>query len=129
MARNKRARNVSIAPWLSANAGNKEGRFIQVGNSLLLSEAFKALSGCAFRLYFCMCMECGGKSIFTFSAGTAKKYGISEASFRRAKKELQEWGFIKLLLDEERAQFKACKFQFASGWKLKPAAHFDGGKD
>lgn len=128
MPRHRVAQNVPIKSWLSAKLDSREGRFIQVGNSLLLSKEYQNLSGVAKNLYLCMAMECGGKNAYTFSAGAAKKYGISKSSFERAKKELQVKKFIQLLLDEERSQFKACTFRFINGWKEKAAPHFGTGK-
>ena len=57
----KRKHGPTIVPPLSANVDNKEKRFIQVGNSLLLSKQFHALSTGSRFLYFCMAMESGGR--------------------------------------------------------------------
>lgn len=84
----------TIKPWLSARADCKEGRFIQVGNSFLLSEATQALTAGAFRTYMCMCMESGGRRDFQFPQKTAHKYGIADKTLRRHVDELVEKGFI-----------------------------------
>lgn len=88
MARRKAAQNCSLFPWLSAKPNCKEGRFIQVGNSLLLSKEFQKLSAGARWLYLCMTMESGGRRDFLFPLASAKKYGIPDASFRRYINEL-----------------------------------------
>ena len=76
MGRHKVAKNCNILPWVSGKADCKEGRFIQIGNSLLLSKEYQALSPGAGRLYLCMAMESGGKREFTFTHGIGKKYGF-----------------------------------------------------
>ena len=68
MGRRKTAGRCNIRPWLSAKADCKEGRFIQIGNSLLLSEQFGKLKAGARDLYFRMAMESGGEREFTFPA-------------------------------------------------------------
>lgn len=103
MARHKTARNCAVLPWMSRNQNNSEGRFLQVGNSLLLSSKneageeqnpFVPISAGAKVLYFCMSMEAGGKRSFEFTRTTAKKYGICSSTLRRNIKELINGGFI-----------------------------------
>lgn len=84
----------TIKPWLSARSDCKEGRFIQCGNSLLLSNEFQGLTAGARFLYFCMAMESGGKREFVFPLTSAKKYGIAKNSLTRQIAELKEAGFI-----------------------------------
>lgn len=86
----------TIKSWLSARPDCKEGRFVQVGNSLLLSSCFQELSAGARFLYLCMAMESGGKRDFTFPLSSAKKYGIAKNSFSRYIKELSDSGFISV---------------------------------
>lgn len=133
MGRHKTARHVPIRPWLSARRNCEEGRFIQVGNSLLLSmkdaenneqNAFLNLSTGARFLYLCMAMESGGRPSFKFSHGAAKKYGIASSSFDRAVKSLIETGFITLEQDDDLAQFKANTYRFSNAWKSSTAPHF-----
>lgn len=96
MPRRKAAPNCSIQFWLSAKPDCKEGRFVQVGNSLLLSPDFQGLSMGARCLYLCAAMEAGGRRNFTFPQTAAKKYGISPRSMRRYIKELVDAGFIDM---------------------------------
>ena len=63
MGSRRRGRD-TIKPWLSARLDCKEGRFVQVGNSLLLSKEFQALTAGARFLYLCMTMESAGKREF-----------------------------------------------------------------
>lgn len=78
----KRKHGPTIVPALSAKVDNKEKRFIQVGNSLLLSKQFHALSTGSRFLYFCMAMESGGRKNFILPQKDAKKYGIAPSSLR-----------------------------------------------
>ncbi len=68
----KRKHGPTIVPPLSANVDNKEKRFIQVGNSLLLSKQFHALSTGSRFLYLCMAMESGGRKDFILPQKDAK---------------------------------------------------------
>lgn len=77
----KRKSKGIIAPWLSARADNVEGRFIQIGNSMLLSREFQKLTVGSRYLYFCMAMEAGGQKNFHFPLSAAKKYGIKPSTF------------------------------------------------
>lgn len=118
MGRHKTARNVEIRPWLSRNADGKEGRFVQVGNSLLLSKEFQTLTSGARLLYLCMTMESGGKREFTFTHGAGKKYGVAPSSYDRYVKDLQERKFIERLEDTDTApQYAPGKYRFCFDWK------------
>lgn len=94
MPRRKSAVNVEIKPWLSANRDCREGRFIQVGNSLLLSDHFNTLSAGGRYIYLCMAMESGGKREFQFPQTSFTKYNIAPSCARRYIKELIRNGYI-----------------------------------
>lgn len=121
MGRKKTAKSCNILPWLSAKVDCREGRFIQVGNSFLLSAKVHALTPNAKFLYFAMCMEAGGKREVIFTHGAARKYGISGTTFDRATKQLIELGFIDKIESEELLQYAPGKYRFSDCWKLKPA--------
>ena len=70
----KRKHGPTIVPALSAKVDNKK-RFIQVGNSLLLSKQFHALSTGSRFLYSCMAMESGGRKNFILPQKDAKSTG------------------------------------------------------
>lgn len=55
----KRKTGGVMLPWLSTRPDNKEGRFLMVGNSFLLSEKVQALSADARFMYLSMAMEAG----------------------------------------------------------------------
>lgn len=95
-----------------------EGRFIQIGNSLLLSKKYQALSGKTQSLYFALAMEAGGKPIVELSHGAAeRKYGIVRSTYDRAIKELVATGFFEQVIGEDRSQFATNVFRFSLAWK------------
>ena len=124
MPRRKAAQNAKILPWLSGKLDEREGRFIQVGNSLLLSSksdggreknAFLELSTGARLLYLCMAMESGGRRDFTFPLAAAKKYGFATATFRRYVEELVNGSFIVRVSNKNTRQPNDYSFSFE--WK------------
>ena len=117
MSSHKTAKNVAIRPWLSANKDCRDGRFIQVGNSLLLSDAFKSLDGNAQKTYFALCMESGGKPTAELSRAGAKKYGLAPATFSRAIRVLMESGFISCSFEENPFRYKTNVYRFVTGCK------------
>ena len=77
----KRKHGPMIVPALSSKVDNKEKRFIQVENSLLLSKQFHALSTGSRFLYFCMAMESGGRKNFILPQKDAKMaHGVNPRS-------------------------------------------------
>ena len=115
MAKRKRAIHADIKPWLSAKNDCQEGRFIQVGNSLLLSKKFGMLGDGAKNMYFCMAMESAGKRSFHFPARAFKKYNIPNASGRRHIKELEKGGFITV--DSGKCVRAPNIYSFSYDWK------------
>lgn len=91
---------------------------MQVGNSLMLSEAVQALTPGARWLYFAMAMESGGKPEMTFTHSVAKKYGIASSSFERQIKELCDHGFIERIPDPDMMQFAPGRYHFTVAWKV-----------
>lgn len=117
MGRHKAAKSVELKPWLSGNRECRDGRFIQVGNSLLLSEPFKKLPGNTVKTYLALCMESGGRPTVTLSHAGAAKYGIDDATFDRAISKLKEAGFISCDFDDNPYRYKANVYRFISNWK------------
>lgn len=120
MPRKKAAQHANIRPWMSARRDCEEGRFIQVGNSLLLSDAFQALNSSAQVLYLCLAMESGGKQRVRLSRGQAKKYGIAPATYSRGIKELIDAGF--LVIADDIGRFESNTFLFCTAWKENPVS-------
>lgn len=116
MGRKKAAQHCDILPWLSAKADCREGRFCQVGNSLMFSPAFHELTAGARYLYLCMCMESGGRRDFRFPLTSAKKYGISSSSFRRQVDELVKAHFVQIV-EKGRNTRTPNGYSFVFEWK------------
>lgn len=112
-----------LLPWLSARLDGKEGRFVQIGNSLLLDKRFQALSAGARQLYICIALESGGKQEVEFPHGAARKYGFASTSFDRYVKELQNHGFLEKVGAGNFWQYAPSVFRFSVSWKLDPAPH------
>lgn len=113
MSRKRRRPNLS--PWLSEREDGCEKRFIQVGNSLLLSGAFQTLKPGARQLYLCMAMEAGGRRDFLFPQAAARKYGFAPRSFWGYVRELEEHGF--LLCRSMRSIRRPNEYCFSFVWK------------
>ena len=112
----KRKTGGVMLPWLSARPDNKEGRFIQIGNSFLLSKEVQALSPGARFMFLAMAMESAGRREFTFSRSTAQKFGISETTAARYIKELSSSGFIETVSCGRFARVPNV-YRFAFTWK------------
>lgn len=110
----------AISPYLSAKTDGKEKRFIQTGNSLLLSKRFQELSVGARYLYFCMAMESGGRREFQFPQSAAEKYGIASTSLRRYISELRNSRFI--LVHSGKIQRQPNHYEFTVSWKAPAPA-------
>lgn len=128
MPRHKSAKNCNVLPWLSSRQDNTEGRFVQLGNSLLLSHKddsglesnlFVTLSPTAKLVYLCMTMEAGGKKNFQFPLSAAKKYGIAQSTLRRSIDELLQAGFIKR--QSGRTARLPNNYEFSLDWKKRTA--------
>lgn len=115
----KRKHGPTIVPALSAKVDNKEKRFIQVGNSLLLSKQFHALSTGSRFLYFCMAMESGGRKNFILPQKDAKKHGIAPSSLRKHINELEAARFIRVYSGKPTREPN--RYEFCLSWKLLPS--------
>ena len=102
--------------WASAKADGKDIRFIQVGNSLLMSKAFQELHAGARFTYLAMMMEAGGKKVFRFPESSMKKFGISPPSCKRYINELISKDFIKKTYCGK-SQMKPNDYEFNLEWK------------
>lgn len=128
LPRRKAAQNCKILPWLSARSDCEEGRFLQLGNSLLLSHVeketgketnpFVKLSPGAKILYLSMCMESGGHRSFRFPQTAAKKYGLPPSSFWRYVQELIREGMIKK--NSGKNTREPNDYEFCFDWKRPP---------
>ena len=119
--RKKAAKQCYIDSGLSARMDCKEGRFIQVGNSLLLSERWQNLTYGERSMYFCMKMEAGGRPDFLFPKSTAKKYGFHWATATRLIHSLMEAKFIRLVYSGKSTR-EPNRYAFIIDWKLPESA-------
>lgn len=105
-----------LPPWSSERIDGADKRFIQIGNSLLLSPRYNSLTLGARHLYLCMMMEAGGNKSFTLPQSAAKKYGVPSSSLRRYIDELVAAGFI---IRRSMANLrKPNEYVFSVSWKL-----------
>ncbi len=110
-----RRKNPTISPWLSARTDNRERRFIQAGNTLLLSKKFQSVGTGAQYLYLCMAMESAGHKKFCFPESAAKKYGIASTTLWRHIKQLET---AQLILVYSRKNLRKPNiYEFSYEWK------------
>ncbi|WP_297243575.1 hypothetical protein [uncultured Flavonifractor sp.] len=121
MPRRKAAPSCAIPFWMSAKQDCREGRFIQLGNSLLLSPDFHELSTGARYLYLCAAMEAGGRRNFTFPQSAATKYGVNPRSMRRYLQELISAGFIEVE-SSGRWTRESNRYLFSMRWRCQQTA-------
>lgn len=112
----KRKTGGVMVPWLSARLDSKEGRFLQIGNSFLLSKEVQNLSNGALIVYLAMALEAGGRREFRFPRTAAAKYGIGETSLGRHVKELVAAGFIEVEFSGRFARTPNL-YRFSLRWK------------
>jgi len=92
--------------------------YIQLGDSVLQSKAFQSLSASTRFVYLCLASAAKQKPTVQISHGNMKRfYGISGTTFDRAIAQLQEAGFVKIVLDEDRSQYVTNTYRFVSDWK------------
>ena len=115
MSTSRRKAGATLQPWLTARADCREKRFIQVGNSLLLSHRFWRLSAGARYCYLCMAMEAGPRREFCLPKSAAKKYGIPHSSLCRYIRELEAGGWIEVR--SMKILRKPNEYRFALKWK------------
>lgn len=121
MSTSRRKAGATLQPWLTARADCREKRFIQVGNSLLLSHRFWRLSAGARYCYLCMAMEAGPRREFRLPKSAAEKYGIPHSSLCRYIHELEAGGWIEVR--STKLLRKPNEYRFALKWKgLSPSS-------
>lgn len=96
--------------------GAKEA-FALIGVSLWKHPAYLALNPRTQQLYDRMILECRGNQEFIFPLHTAKLYGFSVTTFRRAVRELEAAGFIKTVQSGQITR-EPNRYRFIFDWKL-----------
>lgn len=110
----------AFKPWETMKDNGIEKRYIRLGDSQLVSEAMRALSNSAFRVYVNMRIESAGNQQFKFTFSKYKSY-MTRPTFKKAVKDLEEKGFIDVV--EHNANLrKANKYRFSEKWRsyIKP---------
>ena len=115
------AQQCRIDHGLSARLDCREGRFIQVGNSLLLEEKWQALTYGQRAMYLCMKMEAGGQTYFQFPRSVARKYGFHWATASALIRGLMDARFIRLVYSGKPTR-EPNEYAFIIDWKLPKTA-------
>jgi len=103
-------------PWATGLQNGKcDGRFLQIGNSLLFADQVKQLPGEALRLYMAMMNEAAGHKQFEFTQARAKQYGMSTTAFHKNVKLLEQRKFIKI--DSGWNTRTPNRYEFIFDWK------------
>lgn len=112
----RRRYNNTLLPWASAKQDNREKKFIQVGESLILDPRFQALSAGARYTYLAMHLHSSGKRGFEFPKAAAARFGIPDRSLRRYLTELRLAGFIDLRMSGRITRVPN-RYEFSLRWK------------
>lgn len=115
MTTTRKKSRATLQPWLTEKVDCNEKRFVQVGNSLLLSPCFQDLSAGARYCYLCMTMEAGPRREFRLPKSAAKKYGIPHSSLCRYIRELEDGGWIDVR--SMKSLRKPNEYRFCLTWK------------
>lgn len=118
MANKTRKNRAEVLPWLSANADcSEKGGFVQVGNSLLISQAWRGLSYSSRILYISMADSARGQRQFQFPRATIeKRYGIPWRTALNGIDELIGSGFIRLVSGGKTTR-EPNIYEFVFDWK------------
>ena len=115
----KKDKEYRIVRWLTAKDNQQETRFIQVGNSLVFNENYKALSVGARYFYLLCAIESGRERHFQFPASKMKALGVSIRTARNYIEELKAAGFIECTQNGKCAR-QPNDYQFSFRWLEPP---------
>lgn len=108
-----------IKRWLTASANQKEGRFIQVGDTLVHNKRFISLTVGARYFYLLAAMEAAGERNFQFPASRMEALGIPVRTGRRHLQELEAAGFIEIIRSGKNTRTEN-DYQFCFRWLEPP---------
>lgn len=111
----RKQQKVPLKPWETATTDGLSDPYIRVGRSLFNHPAFIALKPLSQVLYFRMIEQAAGKSVFEFPHSVYSQY-CSNDGFNKAKAQLIEMGFIKIIVDN-RFTGKENKYTFSLDWR------------
>ena len=101
--------------WLTAAINHIKERFVMKTYSFYEHPAVQSLSPSAYKVYDYMCKECGGNMEFIFPNSVIEKI-TTPPTFRAARKELIEKGFIELVQNNANLR-KPNLYRFTDRWK------------
>lgn len=110
----------NISPYFTSRSQretDKEWRFIQIDIFFLLHPRVLDLSSAALHLYFCMCLEAKGKYDFVFTEHVAHQYGFTHSTYHRAKAELIDAEFIRIIRSGQRRR-EPNHYAFTLRWQV-----------
>lgn len=110
-----RTKKTPFAPWESKADGGMEKRYFRTGATIMASEAMRGLSSSAFKIYFYMRIESGGKREFKFPYTKYSSF-MSKPTFFKARDELVERGFIDIMQNNRNLR-QANIYAFSERWK------------
>lgn len=117
MSRKPSKRSYKLLSWCTASPDSQDPIFIQLGCSLMQSEAYLALTCADRHCYLCMVLEAKGQLYFQFSRCTAAIYGISNSTLRENIKHLINAGFIEVVASGKSNRTKS-DYRFSVRWKM-----------
>lgn len=110
-----RRKPVPLNAWETVDA-KQECHYVRLSKSLLQSEAFKELGYSARCLYVAMTEACAGKRQFRFTRSDYLAYGIDKMTFFRARDELVQAGFLKVVSSGKTTR-KPNVYEWSLDWK------------
>ncbi len=114
--------NPNISPHFTSRSQcgtDRERRFVQLDIFFLLHPRVLDLSSAALHLYLCMSLEAKGKYDFVFTEHVALQYGFTHSTYHRAKAELIDAEFIRLIRSGQRRR-EPNHYAFTLRWQGLP---------
>ena len=112
----KKQTTAPVLPWTTSKDDMRQvGSWTAFDSDLLSHPAFVALNRTAALTYIMLAMAARGKREFTCPYTTARKCGITAASYRLALQELQDAGFVRV--SSGAATRQENQIQFINDWK------------
>lgn len=110
-----KTKKVPFPPWATTYDSGIEKRYDRLGATQMASEAMRSLTGNAFKIYWFMRIEAGGRKEFTFSNVKYRSY-LSKPTFFKVVKELEDKGFIDVVQHNKNLR-TANVYAFSERWK------------
>lgn len=108
----------SVALFRSFQGRKAIDTHIRLTKDMMLNKNFLSLSYSAFKIYAYMTLWAAGRDEVEYAWSNAKKILGSSSTFDKAKKELIEKGFIKIIRTSKCSR-EPNKYKFISDWQNK----------